>query len=405
MQLFSTSRSAALSTLQDFVPEAVTYGQQRNFDNGPGAIRPTTSRLSPYLRLRIISEEEVLSAVLAKHSLHHVEKFVQEVLWRTYWKGWLEMRPSIWHQYCRRLIELESFANSRPVRSAVQGTTGIECFDSWVHELTQTGFLHNHTRMWFASIWIFTLKLPWELGAAFFIEHLYDGDPASNTLSWRWVAGLQTPGKHYLATAENIRRFTSGRFYPKGQLDEEAPPLESDHQIPSPKPVPALAGQPKLTPDNSKTAYLLHPEDLSPTLPTSPGSLLFYGSNDEVDNLEKIAPAVASFRSEALDSAALELVARHHLQAYKLQPEDWFKNLTEVLESEQVRTLVTPFAPLGPWRLLLDRLSSHCQSVGIKFQFQSRLLDQLLYPKATHGFFRFKKAIPETLRSLNFTTN
>jgi deoxyribodipyrimidine photo-lyase len=58
--------------------------------------------------------------------------------------------------------------------------------------------------MWFASIWIFTLRLPWPLGAAFFQAHLQDHDAASNTLSWRWVAGIQTPGKHYLARAENI---------------------------------------------------------------------------------------------------------------------------------------------------------------------------------------------------------
>jgi deoxyribodipyrimidine photo-lyase len=77
-------------------------------------------------------------------------------------------------------------------------------FDDWAQELVATGYLHNHARMWFASIWIFTLRLPWELGADFFLRHLIDGDPASNTLSWRWVGGLHTPGKTYLATADNI---------------------------------------------------------------------------------------------------------------------------------------------------------------------------------------------------------
>ena len=96
------------------------------------------------------------------------------------------------------------------------GATGIDCFDAWARELVATGYLHNHARMWFASIWIFTLRLPWELGADFFLRHLIDGDPASNTLSWRWVAGLQTAGKTYLATAENIARFTGGRFAPQG---------------------------------------------------------------------------------------------------------------------------------------------------------------------------------------------
>ena len=63
--------------------------------------------------------------------------------------------------------------------------------------------------MWFASIWIFTLKLPWQLGAAFFLEYLYDGDVASNTLSWRWVAGIHTKNKAYFASAENIQKYSS----------------------------------------------------------------------------------------------------------------------------------------------------------------------------------------------------
>ena len=79
--------------------------------------------------------------------------------------------------------------------------------------------------MWFASIWIFTLKLPWQLGAEFFMKHLADGDAASNTLSWRWVAGLQTKGKHYVAQAWNISKFTNNK-YKNVKLNEQAQPLE-----------------------------------------------------------------------------------------------------------------------------------------------------------------------------------
>ena len=80
--------------------------------------------------------------------------------------------------------------------------------------------------MWFASIWIFTLNLPWELGARFFMKYLFDGDAASNTLSWRWVAGIQTQGKNYLARESNIRKFTNQR-YMNTSLNENALPLEN----------------------------------------------------------------------------------------------------------------------------------------------------------------------------------
>ena len=78
--------------------------------------------------------------------------------------------------------------------------------------------------MLFASIWIFTLGLPWQKGAEFFMKHLYDGDAASNTLSWRWVAGIQTKGKNYLAQSWNISQFTNNK-YKNVKLNETALPI------------------------------------------------------------------------------------------------------------------------------------------------------------------------------------
>ena len=213
--LFDPSRAAGLRRVDQFVARAgQAYADGRNTDggrDGPAAV----SRLSPYLRYRVISEREIVASVLDRHSIASAEKFIQEVLWRTYWKGWLELRPSVWQRFVEeRDQQRDSFPNACAIVAAESGMTGIDGFDDWARELVETGYLHNHARMWFASVWIFTLRLPWALGADFFLRHLLDADAASNTLSWRWVAGLQTIGKTYLATAENIARYTNGRYAP-----------------------------------------------------------------------------------------------------------------------------------------------------------------------------------------------
>jgi deoxyribodipyrimidine photo-lyase len=260
------SRWDGLCAFEAFLPKAAAYARGRNFDR-PG--RQSVSELSPYLRTRLITEREVIERVIEAHGYAATEKFIQEVAWRTYWKGYLEQRPGIWARYQKDLKELAETSDSEledRLQSARSGSTGIDCFDSWVEQLVETGWLHNHARMWFASIWIFTLKLPWQLGAAFFMEHLLDGDPASNTLSWRWVAGLHTRGKHYLARASNIKRFTIGRFNPEGQLNETAEPLSADGSFEK-TPLPAVeslkdADLPSLS--YCPAGLLVTPEDLTP---------------------------------------------------------------------------------------------------------------------------------------------
>ena len=121
----------------------------------------------------------------------------------------------------------EYFKNNQNYLNAIEGKTSIECFNYWVGELKENNYLHNHSRMWFASIWIFTLGLPWQLGAEFFMQHLYDGDAASNTLGWRWVAGIQTQGKPYIASEWNIKKFTNNRFQ-SIKLNENIIPITSN---------------------------------------------------------------------------------------------------------------------------------------------------------------------------------
>ena len=210
---FKGSRVEALDELNYFIENnLLDYPKLRNFDLGPQK-RDNTSCLSPYVTHGLVSEIEIISKSLKKFSFVKNEKFIQEVLWRVYWKGWLELRPNVWGDYLKELTDIkESLKDNKNYLDAIEGNSNIECFNEWVNELKNFNYLHNHARMWFASIWIFTLNLPWQLGAEFFMKHLFDGDAASNTLGWRWVAGIQTQGKNYLATEWNIKKFTNNRF-------------------------------------------------------------------------------------------------------------------------------------------------------------------------------------------------
>ena len=218
---FITSRSEALDKLNKYLESDISnYNAKRNFDFGV-ADRRNVSCLSPYITHRLITEYETTKLVLKKYPFQKVDKFIQEIFWRVYWKGWLELRPKVWADF---IEDLKTIKEDKNYLKAINGETEIQCFNDWVKELKNFNYLHNHTRMLFASIWIFTLELPWQKGAEFFMKHLYDGDAASNTLSWRWVAGIQTKGKNYLAQSWNISKFTNNK-YKNVKLNETALPI------------------------------------------------------------------------------------------------------------------------------------------------------------------------------------
>ena len=218
---FVTTRKEALDAMERYIENNISdYTAKRNFDFGPQN-RKNISCLSPYITHRLISEYEVAKKTLSKYPYQKVEKFIQEIFWRVYWKGWLELRPKVWTDFVEDTKNIE---NTNVYEKAINGETNIDCFNDWVKELKENNYLHNHTRMWFASIWIFTLKLPWQKGAEFFLRELYDGDAASNTLSWRWVAGIQTKGKNYIAQNWNINKFTNNK-YKDLKLNENPEPI------------------------------------------------------------------------------------------------------------------------------------------------------------------------------------
>ncbi len=396
LDTFPATRNAALSRLTQFAPRAGhAYASGRNIDPGPeqaGAV----SKLSPYLRYRMLTEQEVVGAALGQHSLQAAEKYVQEVLWRTYWKGWLEMRPSVWTQYQQeRDRQLDSFPNARAIRSAEAGETGIEGFDEWARELVQTGYLHNHARMWFASIWIFTLRLPWALGADFFLRHLVDADAASNTLSWRWVAGLQTAGKTYLATTDNIARFTNGRFVPKGLATIATIP--ADVATPALRPLPHAAFF-----DAHKPAYLLvTPEDMHPeSVFGAPAKII--GASILVD-----PETLWGDNARAFVAATTNDVTERVGNAFKC-PTTLLGNLDAAVLIAQARAagaeqIVTSYAPTGPIADALCRIAPILATEGVPLVQVRRAWDENFWPHATKGFFPFKENIPKILKEMGLS--
>jgi deoxyribodipyrimidine photo-lyase len=387
--LFPPTRQAALARLRDFAPRAGSrYAQGRNTDAGPGA-PSATSLLSPYLRRRLITEEEVVSAVLSAHSIEAAEKFVQEVCWRTYWKGWLELRPSVWARFLAAR-DRDSVADARALEEAEEGRTGIEGFDDWAHELRETGYLHNHARMWFASIWIFTLRLPWALGADFFLRHLIDADPASNTLSWRWVAGLQTAGKTYLATEDNIARYTQGRFAPKG-LAREAIAL-TEVPLERAQPLPSLPRVDPATP----ALLLVTDDDLCPDFLLTDQAAI-RAATLVVDPALSWGDAARTFAASAADDVAARLrgvlgdrvTVGRQLDA---------PTLIDAARAVGVDRIVTAYAPVGPVADRLAEVTAAAAMEGIVIERVRRDWDDRFWPHATKGFFPFKEQIPHILR-------
>ncbi|WP_245591539.1 FAD-binding domain-containing protein [Brevundimonas bacteroides] len=396
-EVWTPTRAAGLDRIAAFQPRmGRAYAAVRNTDFGPGR-QEAVSQLSPWVRRRLVTEEELARAALEAHGPRAAEKFVQEVIWRTYWKGWLEMRPEVWTRYVAErdaaLAKVEANAGLRTaLTQAVEGRTGIEGFDDWARELVEIGWLHNHARMWFASIWIFTLRLPWTLGADFFLRHLMDGDPASNTLSWRWVAGLQTQGKTYLATASNIEQFTEGRFRPSG-LAKVAEPL-SEAPIPAARALPSAAGQ---TPDGPQL-LLITAEDLSPESLIGPWEMagVVLASEPGTATSGEVARV---FLGGAMDDAAARAEARYRQPVQRLpglEPEA----LIAAAQAAGVTAIVTSYAPVGPTAEALARARPVLAAQGMELVQVRRDWDEAMWPLATKGFFPFKEKAPTVLRML-----
>ena len=377
---FEASKAAALNRLNNFVEQNLSeYSKLRNFDFGPEN-RTNISGLSPYITHGVINEKEVIEKSLSKFSFSKNEKFIQEVLWRTYWKGWLELRPNVWTDYVAELNKIrEEYKDNQNYKNAIDGKTNIECFNYWVTELKENNYLHNHTRMWFASIWIFTLELPWQLGAEFFMQHLYDGDSASNTLGWRWVAGIQTQGKHYLASEWNIKKFTNNRFN-NIKLNETAPPKVSEKTY-------SIVKQDFNNKNTDDENLFIFENSLSfetTDFQNHKFKKIYIISNKNENRSIKLSEKVIKFKSLLIDD-----------QKERLKNNSIDCDVLDISEVKNINESVISLYPTVGENL--DYLNSN----NLKLDFLYRKLDQYSWQYCNKGFFNFKNYIPKIIS--NFT--
>ena len=371
--------NTGISRLDYFIENNLkSYSRDRNYDFGPDN-RNNISLLSPYISHRTLFEYDVVKSCLKKYKFDQVEKFIQEIFWRVYWKGWLELRPSVWTDFCD---SYQSIEKSKFYKKAIDGNTGIMCFDEWVIELKEKNYLHNHARMWFASIWIFTLRLPWQLGAAFFMEHLYDGDPASNTLSWRWVAGIQTKGKHYLARSANISKFTNQRFQ-YTQLTTNAEPILEDKNF-------------KLRQLDFKNLEIRHE------------NLIIFDSNLNTQELLDISGQYKTVYFVLFDNSSRKIKLSHRVTSFK---ESIIKNVSKLITNSKIINfrdledvlsnnpkidVIYPF--VGENLDILNRLNIKFKN---QLNFKYKKQDLYSWQFSNKGFFNFKKNIPNIINKFN----
>lgn len=399
--MFAATRAEALLQLQDFIPASGKYSRDRNhvFPLQHGNV----SRLSPAIRHRLITEQEAAAAPLARYAPSTIEKFTQEVYWRRYWKSWLSLRPQVWTDYLESLeVARGGLSTERRSRldKALAGDSGLAIMDHFTHELLETGYLHNHARMWWAGWWIHIERLPWQLGAHFFYQNLLDADPASNTLSWRWVAGLQTTGKTYLPRRSNLEKYLPANILAKhsqGLSTLEKPQPFLPLELP-PKPEITRPELPVTSfSEGLRTAFFLHEEDLSPE--TSPACDLPYDQIWVLADRTNWKKMEHSNRKKAWTETALsDALERIPATFPSSQTEPVVRNIEpgrilEDLHSLGIQQVVSLRPEVGPLSLTLTSIAEDWTQVGGSWHWLDRPEDLALRSLATGGFFGFWKKL------------
>jgi deoxyribodipyrimidine photo-lyase len=315
-------RLAALAQLDRVRPAA--YARTRNFLDG------AVTRLSPYLRHGILTLAEVRDAAQRRAPNTHLEKFVAELAWRDYYlrvhrvlgdRIWDDVEP-----YKTGWASAD-YSDELP-KDIAEGRTGLACMDGFVRDLRETGYVHNHARMWFASYVVHTRRIAWQAGARFYLAHLLDGDPASNNLSWQWVASTFAH-KPYIFDRANLARYTNDAYCARCPLRANGCPFDASYRqldatlFPNGQHAADDFERPDLHvgADAEPDALALandaivwqHEESLSPNDPAraaAPGAPVVFVWDDRARARDPWSPLRVRFVEETLDELPRTTVAR-----------------------------------------------------------------------------------------------
>lgn len=216
-----TGQAPLASTVEARVQPGA-YARTRNFYSG------SVTRLSPYLRHGLIERRALASLALAAEGEKRSEKFIQELLWGEFWQQVAERHPDwLWHdaEAYKTGYHAEDYAIELPDDIA-RGQTPNACINHFIRDLTVDGYVHNHARMYLAAYVIHFRRIRWQTGAAWFLQHLLDGDVAANNLSWQWVAST-FGSKPYIFNLDNVAKYCGDRV---DCLADSNPELDASYE-------------------------------------------------------------------------------------------------------------------------------------------------------------------------------
>ncbi|MCS6975094.1 MAG: deoxyribodipyrimidine photolyase [Cyclobacteriaceae bacterium] len=196
--------------------DPIAYGKTRNYLSG------AVSRLSAYISRGVISPIYVAKHILQRYSPDQARPFLYQLAWREYFQ-------KIWYRHGNKIFtdwyHVQQAERSGISNAVLQAATGIEVLDNAIVSLYTTGYMHNHVRMYVASLLCNIGRYHWLMPARWMYYHLLDGDLASNMLSWQWIAGTFSHKKYYF-NQDNVNHYCNshqrGTFLDKsyGEISE-----------------------------------------------------------------------------------------------------------------------------------------------------------------------------------------